>query len=112
MSTINVEVDNYWVQLGYKTPGAASGSSARGIIGCLGREGYTLYIYLADNGDELAPPRFDIEKKTGSITVPVSEMYHYVDLLRNEKPIFLYMDSVSPELNHIRTSNEPVGEGE
>jgi hypothetical protein len=39
-------------------------------------------------------------------------MQHYVDLVRNEKPVYAYLNSDKPQWNSISTSNEPVGEEE
>jgi len=39
-------------------------------------------------------------------------MEPFVDLLRNEKPVYAYLNSDIPAWNSIRTTQEPVGEEE
>jgi hypothetical protein len=112
MTTATVEIESYLVQVGYESSGGAGGPKSRGIVACYGQGGYTFLIYLAAPGSVTAPPRYNSNRKIGSINVPVDEMNHYVDILRNEKPVYLYMNSENPQWNHIRTSKEPVGEGE
>ena len=112
MATTTVEIEKYLVQIGYESTGGAGGPKSRGIIACYGQGGYTFLIYLAAPESAIAPPRYNPNRKIGSINVPVDEMSHYVDILRNEKPVYMYMNSDNPEWNHIRTTQEPVGEGD
>jgi hypothetical protein len=44
--------------------------------------------------------------------VPYDLYPTYVDLLRNEKPLKIYLNSDKPEWNQLLTGDEPVGEGE
>ncbi len=37
---------------------------------------------------------------------------HYVDMLRNERPVYAYLNSDKPQWNSLKTSKEPVGEQE
>lgn len=112
MATVTVQVNKYLVQIGFESSGGAGGDKSRGVIVCYGQDGYIFLIYLAAPGSNMAPPRYNQNRKIGSINVPVDEMSHYVDILRNEKPVYLYMNSENPQWNHIRTSKEPVGEEE
>lgn len=54
-------------------------------------------------------------KKGKSTTYEIyiaSERYpHFVDLLRNEKPLYFFYD-MNENISYITTSDEPVGEGE
>jgi hypothetical protein len=45
---------------------------------------------------------------------PISELPYYIDLMRNEKPLVMTIDSARPERHRINTgvNAEPVGEGE
>ncbi|HHJ17634.1 MAG TPA: hypothetical protein ENJ80_13140 [Gammaproteobacteria bacterium] len=112
MAIATAEIEKYLVQVGYESTGGAGGPKSRGVIACYGRGGYTFLIYLAAPGSATAPPVYNASRKIGSINVPVDEMSHYVDILRNEKPLYMYMNSEKPQWNHIRTSKEPVGEGD
>ena len=112
MSAITTEIENYLIQIGYESTGGLGGPKSRGVIACYGQGGYVLLIYLAAPDSEIAAPTFDPDSKWGSINVPVGEMANYLDVLRNESPVYLYMNSNYPQWNNIRTSKEPVGEAE
>jgi hypothetical protein len=43
---------------------------------------------------------------------PISEFSYYLDLLRNEKPIWIVIDEEVPHNHGIKTDFEGVGEGE
>ena len=43
---------------------------------------------------------------------PFSEFSAYVNILRNEAPVYMSLDASRPERHGIRTSYEPVGESE
>ena len=42
---------------------------------------------------------------------PISEYAYYLDILRNEKPVYIVIEK-DPSLHAIKTHNEPIGEGE
>lgn len=48
----------------------------------------------------------------GAIFLPFKEMAPLVDLVRNKKPVYAYMNSDRPQWNSLKTSKEPVGEEE
>ena len=50
--------------------------------------------------------------KSGGIKAPEEHFSWYIDLLRNEKPVRVYLNSDSPEWNALFTGYEPVGEEE
>jgi hypothetical protein len=44
---------------------------------------------------------------------PITELVNYLDLLRNEAPVAMSLDSARPDQHYIHTANfEAVGEGE
>ena len=55
---------------------------------------------------------YAVANKVGAIFLPFKEMPPFVDLLRNEKPIYAYLNSDKPEWNYVRSGPEPVGEEE
>jgi len=59
-------------------------------------------------------PDADTQKATGFISCHyLAEDYPYIlDILRNEGPVFVELDIRSGNVANIRTSAEPVGEGE
>jgi hypothetical protein len=44
--------------------------------------------------------------------MPVGNMMMFVDVLRNEKPIYGHLRGDNPQWTSITTSNEPVGSGD
>lgn len=60
----------------------------------------------------MAPPRYFPETKLESINVPFNEMHNYVDVVRNEKPVYAYLNSEKPQWNFLSTAMENVGEEE
>ena len=52
-----------------------------------------------------------IEKnKEGVIFLPFNEMTSFIDILRNEKPVYGYLSIDKPVWNGIGTFRVPVGE--
>jgi hypothetical protein len=57
-------------------------------------------------------PIYNVTGNVGAIFVPFSEIGKYVDIVRNEKPVFARLDSDNPNWMSLSTSNEPIGEEE
>jgi hypothetical protein len=59
-------------------------------------------------------PNTDTQKATGYISChyTADDYSHVLDLLRNEKPVFVEFEVRAGNVANIRTSAEPVGEGE
>lgn len=118
MAYTTFEVKKYGINLLYaaRTQVSAIGKVVkwRGRITCHGEhnhEDYYLIIYFLDSR-KVPGPYYDVEKKTGGIFLPLKEMAYFVDLLRNEKPIYASLNSERPGVNGLFTGKEPVGEGE
>ncbi len=105
-------VKNYKISLGFESSGGGGGPKSRGYLACLGDNEHCFVVYFSAPGNEMAPPCCSSDATFGSIDVPVDEMQHYVDLVRNEKPVYVYLNSDKPQWNSISTSKEPVGEEE
>jgi hypothetical protein len=86
---------------------------------------YRAIIGLRDEGDGLIGaayfhhsvatlPTSDSRKASGYISCHyLAEDYpRVIDLLRNEKPVYVEFDMHLGKMGNIRTSAEPVGEGE
>lgn len=113
MTTKTFQVEEYKVGLGYEMSATWGGTtiSARGYVACYGGN-HRLIIYGLTENSPVPGPMYVVGNKVGAIFVPFEEMAAYIDVLRNEKPIFAYLNSDKPEWNSIRTSMEPVGEEE
>ncbi len=83
----------------------------RGIVRCFGDD-YNLDIYFLNDDSNYPKPLFIPDEKRGFMFVPLQYMPMYVDLLRNEKPLFAHLRGDKPEWTSITTTKEPVGEGE
>jgi len=111
MATITFPVTNYQITVSYELSGGGGGPKTRATVVCFGDDGHRFAIYFAAPGSAMAPPAYFPATKFGSINVPVDEMANYVDVLRNEKPVFATLNSDKPQWNSISTTQEPVGEG-
>lgn len=86
---------------------------------------YRAIIGLRDENDALlgaayfhhsaaTMPNADTQKATGYISChyPAEHYSQVLDLLRNEKPVYVEFEVRAGNVANIRTSAEPVGEGE
>lgn len=69
-------------------------------------------MYGLHPDSKLPNPVFIEANKVGAIFIHFPQLQNYIDLVRNENPIYSYLNSVKPDWNSIRTTNEPVGEQE
>ncbi len=83
----------------------------RGIVRCSGDEYAMDVMFLAD-GSPYPQPIFEVDKKKGYMFMPMSDMLAFVDILRNESPIYGHLRGDRPEWTSVTTSQEAVGEGE
>jgi hypothetical protein len=83
----------------------------RGMVRCSGDE-YSLDVIFVTEDSDYPEPIFDVAGKKGFMFLPRADMLAFVDILRNEKPIFGHLRGDRPEWTSVTTSQEPVGEGE
>ena len=83
----------------------------RGIVRCTG-DIYTMDVVFYAPGSGVPQPYFEEGQNKGYMFMPVSDMFAFVDTVRNEKPIFGHLRSDRPDWMSVTTSQEPVGEGE
>lgn len=84
---------------------------ARGYVTCYGGDHRFIAYFLTDDSP-VPKPTYVVGNKVGAIFLPFKEIGPFVDLLRNEKPVYAYLNSEKPDWNSIKTSKEPVGEEE
>jgi hypothetical protein len=89
----------------------------RGIVRCSGvapttEAQYRLDVYFITPDSPIPAPVVDLNGNSGSIFFPMSDMLAFVDILRNEKPIYGHLRGDRPEWTSVTTTNEPVGSGE
>ena len=107
------KIDSYKIVLGESLESTWTQKiHARGVIGCYSGDGDKFFIYFLTDTSPVPRPEYSPEKKVAAIFLPAHLMPLYTDILRNEKPIFAFLDSENPSQNCLRTSREPVGEEE
>jgi hypothetical protein len=107
------EIKNYDVAY-YAGAKNLSGYPYRAIIG-LRDENNALLGAAYFHHSTATMPNGDTQKPTGYISCHyLAEHYqHVLDILRNEKPVFVEFEiTTAGNVGNIRTSAEPVGEGE
>jgi hypothetical protein len=89
----------------------------RGLVRCTGTgtqddKEYRLDVYFLAPESAYPAPIVNLEESAGAIFMPVGNMMMFVDVLRNEKPIYGHLRGDNPQWTSITTSNEPVGSGD
>lgn len=88
----------------------------RGIVRCTGAdkagESYTMDVIFLAPDSSVPAPTFEPDNKKGYMFMPISDIAAFVDILRNESPIYGHLRGDNPEWTSITTTQEPVGEGE
>ena len=113
------EIKNYmviWRQL-EEREFAGVMAKIRGLVRLTGTgaqddEDYRLDVYFLSEDSETPAPQVDLEKNMGSIFMPIRDISAFVDILRNEKPIFGHLRGDNPQWTSVTTTNEPVGTGD
>jgi hypothetical protein len=107
-------VANYEVGMGYKNTAVWGGVSIliQGHLVCNSSDGYRLIVYGLHPSSPVPAPVYIEANKVGAIFIPFVELGQYVELVRYEKPINVYLNSDKPGWNSLRTNPEPVGEQE
>jgi hypothetical protein len=72
-----------------------------------------LYIIFSDPSDSLSTNTYSESSKVGVAYQPISQYASYLDLVRNEKPIYVtFRPEDSPPNFVVYCASEPPGEGE
>ena len=108
------EILSYKVKLGYRLSATFGVTTikALGIISCTGNDDQRVIVYFLHDESLIPNPAVSKEGKWGNIFLPKEMMPVWIDMLRNEKPVYGYIDTDIPNLTNVSTSNEPVGEEE
>ena len=104
-------IDGYALRLwsSRSTTNLSPGTAVSGIYLYEGNK-YRGYVYFFPDGTSLAAPVYDSTNGRVFLHFNLSQFHSTMDLLRNEKPIYLYY--VSPTHAALRSGKEPVGEEE
>jgi hypothetical protein len=99
-----------WRQLELQNFGGAT-IRVRALVRCTGGE-YTLDINFLAPDSPFPDPVYDSANKKGYMFLNISDIGPFVDMLRNEKPVYGHLRGDRPEWTSVTTGKEPVGEGE
>ena len=83
----------------------------RGLVRCIGDE-YSMDVVFVAEDSPYPDPIIEEDNKKGYMFMPMRDMLAFVDILRNEKPIFGHLRDDRPEWTSVTTTQEAVGEGE
>ena len=73
----------------------------------------TLQLVFSDSAGSSASASYEATTKTGFVIMPMSQYMIYLDLLRNEKPVYVnFITEAAPPSFEVFCQNEPTGEGE
>lgn len=119
LSVAVFEVKNYMVIFRQLEERDFHGVNAqiRGLVRCTGigtqdAGEYRLDVFFLSPDSPYPEPMVNLEEKAGSIFMPIGNMMMFVDVLRNEKPIYGHLRADHPQWTSITTGNEPVGAGD
>lgn len=81
-------------------------------IGTAGRGDYRLDVYFLSEDSDMPDPQVDLDSNLGAIFMPIHDIHAFVDILRNESPIFGHLRGDHPQWTSVTTTHEPVGTGD
>jgi hypothetical protein len=83
----------------------------RALVRCTGDD-HAMDVYFLAEGSPMPPPFFDAPAKKGYMFMNIQDIHPFVDMLRNETPVYGHLRGDRPEWMSVTTGKEPVGEGE
>jgi hypothetical protein len=113
MATKTFEVVSYQVYLARNMSiGGGALAHFHAYIICEGAKGERFTVYFLTPESEPADNFYRSKEEWATSFLPAAQYPWYIDLLRNEKPVFAYLSEERPDWNRLFTGSEPVGEGE
>lgn len=114
MARKTFSVIRYVYQVGYKNTATWDGTQIviQGYVTCYGESDRFIVYGLHPDSPVPDSPVYNVSGNVGAIFVPFAELSNYVDIVRNEKPVYASLNSDRPEWMGLRTAAEPVGEEE
>jgi len=114
MGTRTFEITSYSITLGDKATASfgAVTIKVRGTVSCMGADNQRVLAYFLSDDSPIPAPTTTIGGKWGPIFLPKELLPAWVDLVRNEKPLYGYINTDHPEWTQVSTNSEPVGEEE
>lgn len=92
-------------------------ANIRGLVRCTGigvqdDAKYQLDVFFLTDYSDFPEPQVSLEKNEGALFMPMTDMSTFIDVLRNEKPIYGHLRADNPQLTSVTTTNEPIGAGD
>jgi hypothetical protein len=115
MASKTFAVTNYVLNSGYKNTATWGNTviQCQGYVACYGADGSRFIVYGLHPSSPVPPsPVYNVPGNVGAIFVPYNDLHNYVDIVRNEKPVYANLNSDNPNWMSLTTSQEPVGEHE
>lgn len=112
---VTFPVSHYVYNVGYKNSAVWDGTKIliQGYVACYGADNWRFIVYGLHPDSPVPPkPVYNIAGRVGAIFVPFCDLQNYVDIVRNERPVYAFLAADHPEWMCLKTSAEPVGEGE
>jgi hypothetical protein len=98
-----------WRQLEHLSLGGET-ALLRALVRLIGGD-WTMDVYFLADGSPVPAPGFLPDQKKGYMFLSIHDIQGFVDMVRNEKPIYAHLRGDRPEWTSVTTSREPVGEG-
>ncbi len=114
MARISFEVKTYNYGLNRELAMAIGGQGVvhTASILCRGDGDTDLVVVFQPAGEPSRNNHYEVGQRRAYLVRPASEFQWYVDLLRNEKPVYAVIYDDQPVFMFLHTGAEPVGEGE
>ncbi len=113
MAIVSFEVKTYEIKIAREINASDKGQELKFPAYVVGRgDEHHVVVYILDDASTVPENSFVPQYKRGTIFVPRWQYEWFVDLLRNESPVFCYLNSENPRWNALYTGAEPVGEQE
>jgi hypothetical protein len=119
MASTTIEVKFYQISWRQQERRAVQGKDVlvRAQVRCTGTpvksdEEHTLDVVFLAPESPIPAPWFNHAERKAAMYLPITDLMAFVDTLRNEKPIYAFLDDTRPDLISVMTNKEPVGEGE
>ncbi len=110
MAVKTFEISSYRVGLSQERSGRGGIKYSAWIV-CEG-DGHVYVIYFLRPDSRKWDDRYWPDRKVAMSFLPEEQYPWYIDLLRNEKPIFARLDSDPKGANYVYSGSEPTGEEE
>lgn len=112
MPTKSFSVQSYEAAMARQMTIGGGAAKFYAYICCHAKDGTRFCVYFLRPDSKPIDNIYNPAAKWATAYLPADQYTWYIDLLRNEKPVYAYLNSDKPIANRLYTGKEPVGEGE